>query len=79
MRRLLNVSLGANTLLVRYVAATNPAPAAFHFQRASWYTYYQGMCGGWDSNPRTPEGRGPEPRAVDQAGRPPRSLAEPVP
>ena len=32
------------------------------------------MCGGWDSNPRTPEGRGPEPRAVDQAGRPPRCL-----
>ena len=28
-------------------------------------------CGGWDSNPRTPKGRGPKPRAVGQAGRPP--------
>jgi hypothetical protein len=35
------------------------------------------LCGGWDSNPRTPKGRGPEPRAVDQAGRPPLGRGHP--
>ena len=35
-------------------------------------------CGGWDSNPRTPKGRGPKPRAVDQAGRPPRRPVDPI-
>ena len=31
-----------------------------------------GMCGGWDSNPRTPKGWEPQSHAVDHAGRPPR-------
>ena len=31
-------------------------------------------CGGWDLNPRTPLGRGPEPRAFDLAWQPPRFL-----
>ena len=29
------------------------------------------MCGGWDSNPRTPTGQGPKPCAFDQAWLPP--------
>ena len=46
--------------------------------------YYREECGGWDLNPRTPKGRGipllyhrkPEPRAVDQAGRPPQRFGK---
>ncbi len=29
------------------------------------------LCGGWDSNPRTPSGQGPKPCAFDLAWQPP--------
>src|SRR5256712_6186049 len=31
-----------------------------------------GWCGGWDLNPRTPTGQGPEPCAFDLSWQPPR-------
>ena len=49
-----------NPWRVRLASETGP----FTFTAENW-------CGGWDLNPRTPAGQGPEPCAFDLAWQPP--------